>query len=506
MRSETKTNMDAQSAAINGRKKYANRKHSRVRTGPMLAAIAGASTLAYQASAIAASASWIRTAAGTYSWNDSTNWNNTFPNGATSNSATIATDLTGDETINLNQNIQVSAFPTFGDSTATAGAYNNFLIQGNGSFNLTIPATGITSQNGSNTISSAIVLNVATGTTISHNNAVDATGSLTLSGGITGTNAALTLGGSGGILVNSNVNIGTGVLTKSGANTVTLSGNNTLNNVSISAGTLKVTNAGALGAAGKTITMPTLAAGATLHYASDSAINTQNLFVIATSGSNTVLIDRETAGAAVNQSFSTMTMQGTGFGMNFNVGSNVTSGTPVVTISAIAGVVNNGTKTFSVGGGASLSVGTISVTNTLGVGGNAATTFTLQTTTIGNEVTGAITNGTGNTTSIKIDNGGTWRFSGTSNSYTGSNTITSGVLEAASLADGGSNSSIGASTNLAANLVFGSASATLRYIGIADATIDRSFTFSSGAGGGATIWAGSFAAQPPELGTASTAS
>lgn len=77
-------------------------------------------------------------------------------------------------------------------------------------------------------------------------------------------------------------------------------------------------------------------------------------------------------------------------------------------------------------------------------------------------------------------------LSGT-NTYTGVTTISAGILEASVLANGSSNSGIGASSNVAANLVFGAPTSTLRYIGSSDVTIDRGFTMSSGAGGGATI-------------------
>jgi fibronectin-binding autotransporter adhesin len=74
--------------------------------------------------------------------------------------------------------------------------------------------------------------------------------------------------------------------------------------------------------------------------------------------------------------------------------------------------------------------------------------------------------------------GGAWKLSG-ANSYSGATTITEGgILEATTLANGGSNSSIGKSGNAAANLVFGyTASGTLRYVGSANATTDRAFTY-----------------------------
>jgi fibronectin-binding autotransporter adhesin len=72
------------------------------------------------------------------------------------------------------------------------------------------------------------------------------------------------------------------------------------------------------------------------------------------------------------------------------------------------------------------------------------------------------------------------------NTYTGATTITSGVLATSTMANGGSASGIGQSTNAAANLVFGAPSATLRYTGTGNST-NRGFTLSSGASGGATI-------------------
>jgi autotransporter-associated beta strand protein len=75
---------------------------------------------------------------------------------------------------------------------------------------------------------------------------------------------------------------------------------------------------------------------------------------------------------------------------------------------------------------------------------------------------------------------GTFTLSGTASSYTGSTTIGGGTLSIAALANGGSNSSIGASTNDPANLVL-QGGGTLLYTGVT-ATTDRGFSL--GAGGG----------------------
>lgn len=83
------------------------------------------------------------------------------------------------------------------------------------------------------------------------------------------------------------------------------------------------------------------------------------------------------------------------------------------------------------------------------------------------EITGTISGDFG----IELTGNRTLKLSA-ENTYTGATRLVSGVLEATSLADGGSNSSIGASSNAASNLVF--AGGTLRYVGTTDATMDRS--------------------------------
>ncbi len=73
------------------------------------------------------------------------------------------------------------------------------------------------------------------------------------------------------------------------------------------------------------------------------------------------------------------------------------------------------------------------------------------------------------------------------NSYAGVTTITAGTLEASVMANGSSNSSIGASTNVAANLLLGNGT-TFRYVGSSNATTNRGFTVNGTvAGHGATI-------------------
>jgi len=127
--------------------------------------------------------------------------------------------------------------------------------------------------------------------------------------------------------------------------------------------------------------------------------------------------------------------------------------------------------------------------NTTITGITATRTLTLSGTNTGdNEINGIIQDNVAGTGRIAVTKSGVgkWTLSGF-NTYSGITTITSGVLGVAVLANGGSNSSIGSSTNVATNLVFGAATATLRYIGSADVMTNRSFTLSSGVDGGATI-------------------
>jgi fibronectin-binding autotransporter adhesin len=80
----------------------------------------------------------------------------------------------------------------------------------------------------------------------------------------------------------------------------------------------------------------------------------------------------------------------------------------------------------------------------------------------------------GDPTSLTKSGTGTWDVTNSNNSYTGATTIDGGILNAASLANGGSNSSIGASSNAASNLVFNGG--TLQYSGATAQTTDRLFT------------------------------
>ncbi len=152
-----------------------------------------------------------------------------------------------------------------------------------------------------------------------------------------------------------------------------------------------------------------------------------------------------------------------------------------ITGTTSAQVINNGT-------------GTVSLTNTTNfvtVANNGVSNLTLGGTNSGANSFGQIVNastGSGLVNFFKKD-AGTWRLANTANTYTGVTTIAAsgGVLEVVKLANGGSTSSIGASTNAATNLLIGNAG-TLRYVGAGDST-NRLFTINgtSTNGQGATL-------------------
>lgn len=101
---------------------------------------------------------------------------------------------------------------------------------------------------------------------------------------------------------------------------------------------------------------------------------------------------------------------------------------------------------------------------------NAASVLNLSGPITGSGATGVRIN-------FNAGNVGTVRLSGANNSYTGATNVLRGVLEVTNLADGGQNSSIGASSNLASNLyIRGDNGAVFRYVGAGNSSTDRAFT------------------------------
>ena len=368
-----------------------------------------------------------------------------------------------------------------------------------------------------------------------------AVGNVTYTGTLTPNGTTYRLGGGGGVLTmtNDSALTGTGKSVIVNGNVVLSGANDYDGATTIKAGVLQANNATALGSGGD-ITFT----GGTLQYTAASAgqdwgarmkNSTAGAINLDTNGQTVTLagiIDGSNTAVLVKLGAGTLTLSNdntyTG-GTTVNAGTLVLSGsnsTSGVTLNAATLIIGNagalGAGTFTIAGAGTVqAAGTITITNAvaansnftiagtgaLTLGGNmtlsAARTITnsniTATTTLGavfgsttltfagngsTAVTGSINTGTG---ALTKGGTGTLSLTNATNTYTGVTTISAGVLEAAVLANGNSLSSIGMSTNAAARLVFGAPAATLRYTGSSNVTIDRSFTLSSGAGGGATI-------------------
>lgn len=120
-----------------------------------------------------ATGSWLPTTGG--AWNNNANWSAAFPNALT-DAATIATDLTQDETITLGQAISVGNI-TFSDNGALG---NTWIIAPGGAFTLTLGTSTITTTTNA-TISAAVAGTAAV--------TKAGTATLTLTGGSTNTGA-----------------------------------------------------------------------------------------------------------------------------------------------------------------------------------------------------------------------------------------------------------------------------------------------------------------------------
>jgi len=152
-------------------------------------------------------------------------------------------------------------------------------------------------------------------------------------------------------------------------------------------------------------------------------------------------------------------------------------------------------RQFTISGGASNAQGSIvnngagvlSWTSTTGPSyiGSGTRNFRLSGTNTGdNSFAGVLSDNGASATGLTKADSGRWRLTAETSSYTGVTSI-GGTLSISKLANGGSNSSIGASTSAASNLLI-SNGGVLEYTGTGDST-DRLFTLNSGASSSATI-------------------
>lgn len=328
---------------------------------------------------------------------------------------------------------------------------------------------------------------------------------------------------------------GNGALLKSGSALLTLSGANAYTGGStLSKGETRVQTAGALGTATVTLGNASTGADNVSLYLDTNRVSFGTPVVVSNNGTGTMTLGSRSniTGSGDNNQFSNITLQrdvifdanaadrtdfetisgtgnitinGTGralfmtantFTGNVTINNSNTLGLQIGTNStAFNGIPDASNVTINAGSTMALSftasgsetIGGLFGAGTIRQNGGSANTLIVGSGNANGSFSGAINN-VGGAISFSKTGTGTQTLSGTNSAYTGVTTITAGVLEAAALANGGANSSIGASSNAATNLVFGAATATLRYTGNTDVTTDRGFTLSSGtSNAGATL-------------------
>jgi fibronectin-binding autotransporter adhesin len=309
-------------------------------------------------------------------------------------------------------------------------------------------------------------------------------------------------------------------LIKQGSSTLTLSGNNTFTgSVTVNAGTLNLSGSNTFSSA--TVNTGTLIlAGSNTLSGAISVAQTQVLqlqHANATNGATSVTLNNANnsiANATVlnlrNNSVTTFATNvtfassGTSFA-NVNVDRVSAGSGNQLTLNGFSTTQNHGnvaSVNMTGGNGYTLNIGTYTINRGAGGGSGAghlinptSTSVTIGSINVASNVgglalflggtstgnsTGAITN-TGSALRLEKQGASTWRLTGSSN-YGGTTTLTGGILEVSVMANGGSNSSLGNSGNVASNLLVGNGT-TLRYVGSTDATTNRAFTINGTAAG-----------------------
>lgn len=441
---------------------------------------------------------------GTASWNVAGNWTPSgFPN-ATGASATFNSP-TGTQTVNLSAAIIVGSINVTNNSA-------NVLTIANGGGSLTMDATSGNATivaGGSSTTTNNLTISASTTLTDTLDFTVNSVGT----GGSTATMTG-TVAGGGGFIKNgagrfsftsvakaytgaTTINQGrlrytsAGVSNATSAMNVNSGGSLVLDSAaSFSFGTALVTlngagtvesgvTQGALRSQGGTSTLTnavTLASDSTIYVDSGAltlsgAVNGN--FQLTKTGTSGLVFGNANAGYVG----STWLTAGT---ITVNAGANLGTGTLKMGDDSgsanVALTLNNAAQSIG-----SLTQGAASVSRTINLGTNHS--LSIKQTTAGT-FSGTIGGATG---SVTLINGSTGTLTLTgSNSYGGTTNINGGVLEADTIVNGASNSSIGASSSAAANLIINGG--TLRYVGSATIS-DRALSI--GASGGTIEASGS---------------
>ena len=232
------------------------------------------------------------------------------------------------------------------------------------------------------------------------------------------------------VLANTNGGANSIGLMKLGANSLTLTNANTYTGTTfIGGGTLIGTNTAAFGPAGNDIafvaTTNAVAAGAhmtngNVEFVTDASVNAYD-FIGSSTFASSITLSRATPGAAVSHALGQLN-----WGNNIltvQPGTNNVSGTPSATFSGM-NLTAGGTGNSMLNPAAT----NITIAGPVNIGtNNAAKTLVLDGNTVGNIISGDISNGL-NTLSVTKNNSSTWTLSGSNNSYTGATTVNAGTL------------------------------------------------------------------------------
>jgi autotransporter-associated beta strand protein len=393
---------------------------------------------------------------------------------------------------------------------------------------LTLNGTGISSggalTNNPSIVTAATYKGLITLGSTSSINAANGDIIISNAGTITGSGFGLTLDGTtSGSSVASIIGTGTGTLTKIGSGTWTLNAANTYTGLTtVNAGTLAygVNNAIATGAVtvngstailslgtfSDTVGIVTLdnngtITGTTGVLTSTGSFEMKSGTASAILGGTAIALNKTTGGTVTLSGLNTYTGPTTISGGILSV-SNLVSGPGNSNIGASSNaaanlvldggtlqytgafVLTNRLFTLTANGGTIDDEGTSELwfgsAGTIAFTGSGPRTLTLTGAngSLG-EFDPVLGDGTGGATSLTKTGAGTWVLGGV-NTYTGVTTISGGVLKVSNLANGGSSSNIGASTNAASNLVLDGG--TLQYTGVSTASTDRLFTLSVNGG------------------------